>query len=275
MQLSVHLYKRSLKQGEFFPVIYPLFMIAGIWLAWVRKDSVLLMLIGLAGLIFWINLLLAWIGGDWYSFEVISDQIPGTIAMGLVLTGLSWWLKRRSNPGDINYGQVLHLWLLRAGILLLLVLSFQDVWHDIADEDYLFSFYAPLSLLVGGMVSYFLARPSGSNAFGPLLLNTLFFFVGFLWIHFGNVNEDWLTIATNLMLLITGVWLIRRGIEDSATHFFYTGVGVLLVTALLRYIDLIGDYIGGAILFMIAAAVLFGAARYWRSQKLQKEEANV
>ena len=82
-------------------------------------------------------------------------------------------------------------------------------------------------------------------------------------------------IATNLMLVVTGVWLIRRGIDDAITHFFYTGVGVLLLTALLRYFDLIGDYIGGAILFMIAATVLFGAARYWRSHMVQKEVVDV
>ncbi len=116
---------------------------------------------------------------------------------------------------------------------------------------------------------------SGGSASGPLLTNALFFSLAFLWIHLGNVNDDWLAIATNLMLVVTGIWLIRRGIDDAITHFFYTGVGVLLLTALLRYFDLIGNYIGGAILFMIAATILFGAARYWRSRMLQKEVAHV
>ena len=75
------------------------------------------------------------------------------------------------------------------------------------------------------------------------------------------------------MLVVTGIWLIRRGIDDAATHFFYTGVGVLLLTALARYFDLIGDYIGGAVLFAVAAAVLYGAARYWRIRQVQ-EDAN-
>jgi uncharacterized membrane protein len=259
---------------EFFPSIYPLFMIAGIWLAWVRKDSVLLLLSGLAGLIFWVNLLLAWIGGEWYTFEAVIDQIPCTIAIGLFLTGCSWLLMRHTDSQLKRYGQILHLWLIRGGLLLLFVLSFSDVWQEFSKEEYLFGLFTPLVIVVSGIAAFFLSKQSRSNAYGPVLLNTLFFFSSFLWIHLGNVNEMWLAIFTNLMLLFAGLWLIHRGIEDSTTQFFYTGVGVLLITALLRYIDLIGDYIGGAILFIVAALILFGAARYWQSQKLKKEGAN-
>jgi hypothetical protein len=260
---------------DFFPASYPLFLVAGIWLAWVRKDSALLFIGGLAGLVFWFNLLLAWIGGDWYKFEVIMDQIPATVTLGLLLTGFAWWLTRHSDHRLRNYGQVLRLWLMRGGVILLLILSFNDAWRELASEDYLFGLFGPLLLFCGGVAGFYLARPSGGNASGPLLSNALFFFLTFLWIHLGNVNDDILAIATNLMLVVTGIWLIRRGIDDAITHLFYTGVGVLLLTALLRYFDLIGDYIGGAILFMIAATVLFGAARYWRSRMLQKEVADV
>jgi uncharacterized membrane protein len=260
---------------DFFPATYPLFALAGIWLAWVRKDSALLFLGGLVGVVIWFNLLLAWIGGDWHKFEVIIDQIPASITLGLLLTGFAWWLMRRPENRLRDYGQVLHLWLLRGAIIVLLILSFDDIWRVLAREDYLFGIFAPLLLVFGGAAGFYLARPSGGSASGPLLTNAMFFSLAFFWIHLGNVNDDWLAIATNLMLVITGIWLIRRGIDDAITHFFYTGVGVLLLTALLRYFDLIGDYIGGAILFMIAASVLFGAARYWRSRILQQEAAHV
>ena len=260
---------------DFFPASYPLFALAGIWLAWVRKDSALLFLGGLAGLVFWFNLLLAWIGGDGYTFHGIMDQIPTTISLGLLLTGFAWWLMRSSENRLQNYGQVLHLWLLRLLIIVLLILSFNDVWRKFASQDFLFGLYTLLLLVFCGAAGFLLARPSGGSASGPLLTNALFFFLAFLWIHLGNVNDDWLAIGTNLMLVVTGIWLIRRGIDDAITHYFYTGVGVLLLTALFRYFDLIGDYIGGAILFMIAAIILFGAARYWRSRMKKKEVADV
>ncbi len=260
---------------DFFPASYPLFMVSGIWLAWIRRDSALLFLGGLAGLVFWINLLLAWIGGSWYTFDAIIDQLPATISLGLLLTGFAWWLMRHSDHQLRDYGGVLHLWLMRGGIILLLILSFDDIWRELAREDYFSGFFAPSLLFFGGAAGYYLARPSGVNAFGPLLSNALFFFLAFLWVHLDKANGDYPAIAANLMLVVTGVWLIRRGIDEAITHFFYTGVGVLLLTALLRYFDLIGDYIGGAILFMIAATVLFGAARYWRARMVQKEVVDV
>ncbi len=260
---------------DFFPASYPIFLVSAIWLAWIRRDSALLFLGGLAGLVFWINLLLAWIGGNWYTFEANIDEIPATISQGLLLTGVAWWLMRHSDHQLQDYGRVLHLWLMRGGILLLLILSFDDIWRELAREDYLFGFFAPLLLFVGGAAGFYLARPSGLNASGPLLINALFFFLVFSWVHLDKANGDYPAIATNLMLVVTGIWLIRRGIDDAITHFFYTGVTVLLLTALLRYFDLIGDYIGGAILFMIAATVLFGAARYWRARMVQKEVVDV
>lgn len=260
----------------FFPASYPLFLLAGIWLACLRKDSALLFLSGLAGLIYWFNLLLAWIGGDWNTFvELFIDRVPVTIALGLLFTGAAWWFMRHSDQRLQHYGQVLHLWMLRCGIIVLLVLSFQNVWHELAKDDYLLGFFPPLTVIIGGTAGYILALPSGKKASLPILINALFYSGVFFWIYFERNSDNLLAVATNLMLLFTGIWLIRRGIDDAITHFFYTGVVVLLLTALLRYFDLIGDYIGGAVLFMVAATVLFGAARYWRYQGGKKEVADV
>lgn len=261
--------------SDFFPLSYPLFALAAGWLAWVRRDSALLLMGSLAGIIIWLNLFIAWIEGDLQKFRLVIDQIPANIGMGFVLSGLAWWLMRRSDNALRDYGQVVHLWLLRGAIAALLLLSFEDTWRELAREQYILGLLAPLFVMLSGAVGFALARPSGAKAFMPLFANSTYFFLAFLWIHLGNVHADWLAAATNLMLVITGVWLIRRGIDDAVTQFFYTGVGVLLLTALLRYFDLIGDYIGGAVLFMIAAAVLFGAARYWRARMMEQEVDDV
>ncbi|MCG8564849.1 MAG: DUF2157 domain-containing protein, partial [Desulfobacterales bacterium] len=79
----------------FFPGAYPLFALSGIWHAWVRKDSALLFICSLIGAGIWLNLLLAWFGGGGNGFEAIGDQVPGSIALGLLLAGFAWWLMRR------------------------------------------------------------------------------------------------------------------------------------------------------------------------------------
>ncbi|MBR9883974.1 MAG: hypothetical protein GYB21_10075 [Oceanospirillales bacterium] len=212
----------------------------------------------------WLNLLLAWAAGDWYHYDGFAYQVPLTVALGLVMAGSAWWLMRSREPLIRDYGQLLHLYLLRGAILTLLILSYDDFWRDLLRGDYLLGVFNPLLLALGTLGGCALARPSGRNASAPLLLNGAFFTLAALCVQQRWLDPLALAVATNLLLVVTGIWLIRRGVEDAVTHFFYTGVGVLLLTALLRYFDLIGDYIGGALLFMAAAGVLFGAARFWR-----------
>ncbi len=71
-------------------------------------------------------------------------------------------------------------------------------------------------------------------------------------------------IASNIALIAFGIWLILQGINHGISHYFFLGIATILLTALIRYIDLIGDYIGGAILFILFAIILLGAAKYWK-----------
>jgi len=52
------------------------------------------------------------------------------------------------------------------------------------------------------------------------------------------------------------------------------GVSMLLLLAFFRYFDLVGDYLGTAILFMVCAGILMAAARFWRrfSARAQAQE---
>ncbi|WP_341503918.1 DUF2157 domain-containing protein [Gallaecimonas sp. GXIMD4217] len=245
-----------------FPYGYPLFALAALWLAWERKSSALLFLFGLAGLAVWLNYLLAWTAGGWYRFDGGAEQLAATIGLGLILAG---WSRRLLASTDHNiqaYGQLLQLWLLRGLILTLLVLSFDDVWRGLSEGYELLGPATALLPALGGLAGYALARRKGPLVSLPAI--TLYWVLAVLCNTLVKDSDLWLAVATNLMLVAVGIGLIRRGIDEAITHFFYTGVLVLLLTALLRYVDLIGDYIGGAVLFLVAALVMFGAARYWR-----------
>ena len=80
-----------------------------------------------------------------------------------------------------------------------------------------------------------------------------------------------LQILTNLALLLTGIWLIIKAYRTSSSAAFYMGIAVLLITALLRYIDLIGDYIIGSLVFFIAGLIMYVAARIWRGRSSIQE----
>ena len=84
------------------------------------------------------------------------------------------------------------------------------------------------------------------------------------WLADNYLYADYFQIIYNIALILIGVALIIKGIQYSITHYFFFGVVTILMTALMRYIDLIGDYIGGAILFAVFAALLLGAAKFWK-----------
>ena len=58
--------------------------------------------------------------------------------------------------------------------------------------------------------------------------------------------------------------------EGRVGHYFFVGIATVLLTGFLRYVDLIGDYIGGSVLFIVMALVLLGAARLWKHLKQEK-----
>ena len=79
-------------------------------------------------------------------------------------------------------------------------------------------------------------------------------------------------VLYNLALVVCGIWLIVRGIHSGISHYFFLGVATILLIAFVRYIDLIGEYVGGALLFMAMAAVLLGAAKYWKNNQVKQQE---
>ncbi|MDO8271977.1 MAG: DUF2157 domain-containing protein, partial [Gammaproteobacteria bacterium] len=74
----------------------------------------------------------------------------------------------------------------------------------------------------------------------------------------------WLRIADNLALLAVGIALLLHGVRSGVSRHFFLGIGVILLTGMLRYFSLIGDYVGGAVLFIVFAGLMLGAAQYWR-----------
>jgi len=83
-------------------------------------------------------------------------------------------------------------------------------------------------------------------------------------------NAIYFQVLYNVALVVSGIWLILRGSHSGVSHYFFLGIVTILLTALMRYIDLIGEYVGGAILFILLAVVLLAAAKYWKTRQLKE-----
>ncbi|BAJ01990.1 DUF2157 domain-containing protein [Shewanella violacea] len=251
--------------GEaFFPASYPVFVLSALFLALYCRSTPIIFVFSLFALLVWLNLALAWLMGSGMNYEPFGDLLPFSLALGLVFNGLAWALMRTSNPTWREYGLVLHLWLLRVSVVTLLILSFEGVWHEYSSESDMTLVLSIAALIMCGVVSWRLSAKNGRYASMPAVLYSICFSICFIAQAYLSSGDMIAAVTINFLLLVLGISLIRRGIEQDETQYFYTGVGVLLATAFVRYFDLIGDYLGGALLFLIAASIMMLAARYWR-----------
>ena len=103
---------------------------------------------------------------------------------------------------------------------------------------------------------------------GPCLLLAFF---GILAFWRPIIGEPLLpTLFANAAMLGLAFWLIKLGIAEDRGRPFGAGVMYFLLWAVLRYIDLFGAYggmLGGALVFFLCGATLFGVALYWRNRK--------
>jgi uncharacterized membrane protein len=78
------------------------------------------------------------------------------------------------------------------------------------------------------------------------------------------------TIAANIAMVAVALWLMRLGLEDDRSRPFGAGVVYLLLWAVLRYIDLFGEFggmLGASLMFFACGGALAGVAFYWRKRK--------
>ena len=258
---------------HYYPLLYPLFLLANIWFLIKIRHSLLLFALlvigtGLTGTYTasWLSLL----ADGLYRLDLTAE---GAVFIGsyvIVLHGLTKWLAAHAD--HTAYSDLLSLWVMRIFILLLFIMSFAGPWRELLDADWRSPIATILMLLGLCAVGIILAR-SDKTIFNITRVSAVgLTSVAGLIIMFGEDSHARLyQVMDNLLLVITGIWLIIRGLRLGISRYFYTGILTIMLTGLLRYIDLIGDYIGTAVLFTVFALILLTMAGYWKSRYAGRE----
>ncbi len=255
----------------FFPTLFPIFIAAALYVLIKSTPSMLLFLTVVASLGFWIETLLsaAW-AGERYTFELHAEHILVSVALFIFAYAFSYWLHARESVKAKDYGVLLSLWTLRFGLITLLVLSYEEPWREIigADWGHQASMWQIVAVLLGA--SLWLAwKTAKLQTLVPIAAFCALSMIAVV-LSSNPANAVYFQIIYNVALVGSGIWLILRGIHGSISHYFFLGIAAILLTAIMRYIDLIGEYVGGAILFTMLAVLLLGAARYWKAQQIKE-----
>jgi hypothetical protein len=78
------------------------------------------------------------------------------------------------------------------------------------------------------------------------------------------------TVLANFAMIGCALWLMSTGLREDRVRPFAAGVLYFLLWAILRYVDLFGDFggmLGAAFMFFLCGATLFSVALYWRRRK--------
>ncbi len=255
----------------YLPLTFPIFIVASLYVLRFNH-SVLLFLGSVSASVLWIEYVAAWFWNDGYRLTFSAEHVPLTASLFAVAYGLSHYLTTRQAPHLRDYGTVLAAWCLRFVIVFLLVLTFEDPWRSLIKADW----DNGLSLIAVCMVIWALAIYLGylaRHVYSLIAFAAMMFVTGSLLANIDHdVHATLFQTGYNLTVIGLGIWLITRGIHHKISHYFWSGILSILAIALFRYFDLIGSYIGGSILFLFIAAILLGAARYWRALAKESEQ---
>ena len=258
----------------FFPTLFPVFIAAAIYVLVGSKPSTMLFISTAASIGFYIEALLSLLwSADRQRPEFVPEHLLVSAALFVFAYALSQWMHARESVKSKDYGALLSLWTLRFALIAMFTLTFEDPWRELIKIEWThpLSMWLILGVLLG--TSLWLGRKTGQ--IGTLIAISVFCGLSMLAVVLLNDTESATTMQVlyNIALVVAGIWLIVRGIHSGISHYFFLGIATILLIALVRYIDLIGDYIGGAILFIVIAAVLLGAAKFWKvNQTAQARE---
>jgi hypothetical protein len=256
----------------YYPATFPLFAAAAAYVVVRSEGSATLFLTIFATLGFWLECSLSayWKRGASLHWE--AEHLIVTVSFFAAAYGFSQWLAIHSSSIAKDYGALLGVWCLRFVLILTMFLSFKAPWEGLIKADWdhlpLMSF---LSMLLWTPAAYFAYI---SRHYLPTVVFFLLFFSTSVLLVAADNNAHSISfqLVYNMVLVGLGVWLIIRGISTNISHDFWTGVCALLALATLRYLDLIGGYVGGAILFMMIAGILLGVVHYWKRHQLSDSQ---
>ena len=265
--------------AAFFAAVFPLFLVAEFYVLARGRASTPLFLTFAASVFLWFQHTLAtW----WYEgsgrFEWSEEHVFTGAALLLFAHAAGGWLRARDDDRARDYGALLCVWTLRLALAGMLAMSFALPWEKLLAASW--DHRTAMWIVVGALVAAALRLGSKTGALAALLVPAalaggVMAVVAIAGPRLGPTDLErgaaWFQALDNAALVVAGIWLIVRGTTTGVSHRFFLGVATILLTAFLRYVDLIGNYVGGAALFLGFAVLLLGSARYWKSRQSRAE----
>ena len=255
---------------HFYPTLFPVFVTALGWHVLRQQHSNILFVVFVIAIGTWAEYALSWWLDRGGYFRVGPENFVLGIGLFIGFYGWAQYLGASADNKFKDYGSLLAVWVLRFTLIALLVMSFEGSWRSLIRSTWEWATPVMVTVFALSLLSVWLCHRANKPIVGlsVIMLATMLVLLSIFVAE--REHATIYQIFDNLVLVGAGIWLVVQGIRQGISHYFFLGVSAILFTGLLRYFDLIGDYVGGALLFGVFAAILLVAARYWKAQQPQR-----
>lgn len=260
---------------HFNPVWFPVFILAALWVLYRGPQSTLLFLATVFSIGLYIEYNLAEYWAYRHSFDFLLENAVASVGLFIFAYAFSHWLRLKASIKAQDYASLLSVWVLRFTLLMLFILSFEEPWRELIQADWPHSASLLLLMAVLSILSLFCVQNTTRLLPVAGLCGAYFVLLLLVMSVDDRAYSTYFQVLDNVVLLLSGIGLIMHGIKQGISHYFFLGVWSILITAFLRYVDLIESYQGGALLFLFFAAILLAAAKYWKHVNPVKEHDHV
>ncbi len=255
---------------DFYPQLFPLFIGSAALILYRGLPSALLFLVVIFSFGLWVEFSLSTYWREGRLYEIYAEHLAVAVSLFILFYAFSHWLKRRQSVKARDYAAVLSLWSLRFALVLLLILSFAEPWRELISADW--AHQTSMLIIVCSLSAIAIGLSVGAGKL-PLFAVIVLFYIASLAAVLATDDpaySQYFQVIDNLVLITVAAGLIVYGIKEGISHYFFLGVVAVLLTAFLRYLDLVGDYFGAAALFLVFAVILLGAAWYWKRYQFRE-----
>lgn len=260
---------------NFFPTFFLVFLLILGWFVFKQRRSLLLFILFVVGVGTFAEYVLSWLIEDNNRFNVTIENMALGAGIFMLFHGISKWLYNCKDHVLVDYGTVLGVWTLRFALVTMFILSFAEPWEGLIEARWSLPWLMVAICGVLSAVMLVLTYLAEKEIIFSSLL-AIVFNAALLGVIF-TADDDASVIfqvVDNIALVVTGIWLITNGIKNGVSYFLYLGIVTIFLTGLLRYIDLVNDYIGATILFMIFAAILLATAKFLKRSNTKQGVAS-
>lgn len=161
-------------------------------------------------------------------------------------------------------------WLRRLSVLLewvllapLYIMTFSEV-DDVSSDADIFPYVPLLTIAAAAVFRYVSAgdenRKDVLERDLPVAVAVLFMVI----VRLAGISEAMpFVVVANLLFLALGIYRVWAGVKHQGKYEFFSGVTMILLLALGKFLDLIDNYMLTAGLFLSAAAVIYTLYRFW------------